>query len=65
MKLILFFIAFIIMLPVFAMDYGIDRLQEIGVAEKLQGKNLAVLTHAAGRSKLGHHLIDELHQNYT
>ncbi len=65
MKLILFFIAFIIMLPVFAMDYGIDRLQEIEVAEKLKDKNLAVLTHAAGRSKLGHHLIDELHQNYT
>ena len=53
------------MLPVFAMDYGIDRLHEIEVAEKLKGKNLAVLTHAAGRSKLGFHLIDELHQNYT
>jgi uncharacterized protein YbbC (DUF1343 family) len=65
MKLILFFIAFIIMLPVFAMDYGIDRLQEIGVAEKLKDKNLAVLTHAAGRSKQGHHLIDELHQNFN
>ncbi len=46
------------------LDYGIDRLQEAWVSEKLQGKNLAVLTHAAGKSQNGVHLIDELHHHF-
>jgi uncharacterized protein YbbC (DUF1343 family) len=65
MKLILLFATLFIMLPVFALDYGIDRLQEFEVAEKLKGKRLATLTHAAGRSKDGLHLIDILHQNFN
>ena len=65
MKYILSFISLFIMLPVFALDYGIDRLHEIEVTEKLKGKRLAALTHAAGRSKDGRHLIDELHQNFN
>lgn len=48
-----------------AMDYGIDRLDEAEVAQILSGKNLAVLTHAAARSKEGIHLIDTLHEKYN
>lgn len=44
----------------FALEYGIDRLGEPAVAQLLQGKTLAVLTHAAGRNKAGVHLIDLL-----
>lgn len=49
----------------FSLDYGIDRLGESVIAEKLSGKNLAVLTHAAGKAKDGTHLIDFLHKNFT
>ncbi len=59
-SLILFLLSF----GSFAYDYGIDRLDEKDVASKLAGKNLAVLTHAAARSKTGVHLIDSLHQKF-
>lgn len=49
----------------FAYDYGIDRLGEAAIAKKLAGKNLAVLTHAAARSKNGEHLIDLLFSSFT
>ena len=55
----------LVSLPVFSMDYGIDRLSEAGIAEKLAGKNLAVLTHAAAVSKNGEHLIDLLFKSYS
>ncbi len=48
----------------FSLDYGIDRLDEAEVAQKFEGKNLAVLTHAAAKSKSGIHLIDFLHQKF-
>lgn len=51
--------------PSFALDYGLDRLNEAGIAEKLAGKNLAVLTHAAAKSKNGEHLIDILFHSFT
>lgn len=47
------------------MEFGIDRLGEAPVANILSGKNLAVLTHAAGKAKDGTHLIDSLNKNYT
>ena len=47
------------------MDYGIDRLEESEVHNLLDGKNLAVLTHAAARNKDGDHLIDILFHSYT
>ncbi len=47
-----------------AIDYGIDRLSEASVSRLLEGKNLAVLTHAAGRNKAGAHLIDLLFKEY-
>jgi uncharacterized protein YbbC (DUF1343 family) len=56
---------FLISLPSFALDYGLDRLSEASVAEKLVGKNLAVLTHAAAVSKSGDHLIDLLFKSYS
>lgn len=49
----------------YSLDYGIDRLDETAIAEKLEGKNLAVLTHAAAKSKQGIHLIDFLHHKFT
>lgn len=58
-------LAFLVSLSTLALDYGIDRLSEETVAAKLSGKNLAVLTHAAGKNKLGLHLIDSLNQNFT
>jgi uncharacterized protein YbbC (DUF1343 family) len=48
-----------------AMDYGIDRLSAPEVIKILEGKSLGVLTHAAGRSKTGIHLIDFLHQQFS
>lgn len=48
----------------YGLEYGVDRLGESEVAKLLEGKNLAVLTHAAGRSKAGIHLIDLLFENY-
>jgi uncharacterized protein YbbC (DUF1343 family) len=47
-----------------SLDYGIDRLDEVSVAQKFEGKNLALLTHAAAKSKDGVHLIDFLHQKF-
>ncbi len=49
----------------FSLDYGIDRLDEVAVAKKFEGKNLAILTHAAAKSKDGIHLIDFLHSKFT
>ncbi len=51
--------------PSHAYEYGIDRLSEPTVVALIQGKKLAVLTHAAGRAKSGDHLIDLLFKNYT
>jgi uncharacterized protein YbbC (DUF1343 family) len=51
-------------LSCFALDYGLDRVNEPAIAAKIQGKTLAVLTHAAARTKAGEHLIDILFQNY-
>lgn len=48
-----------------ALDYGIDRLDEAQVVKIFEGKNLAVLTHAAAKSKVGIHLIDFLHQKFA
>ena len=47
-----------------SLDYGIDRLDEAEIAKKFEGKNLALLTHAAAKSKDGVHLIDFLHQKF-
>jgi uncharacterized protein YbbC (DUF1343 family) len=47
-----------------ALDYGIDRLSESEIAQKFNGKNLAVLTHSAAKTKTGIHLIDFLHQKF-
>lgn len=49
----------------FSMDYGLDRLNDPEIREKLNGKNLAVLTHAAARDKAGEHLIDLLFRSYS
>lgn len=50
--------------PAYGLEYGIDRVGESEVARLLEGKKLAVLTHAAGRSKTGVHLIDLLFRGY-
>jgi len=57
-------ILILISLPTLAMDYGIDRLSGTDIHEKLEGKSLAVLTHAAARDKKGDHLIDLLHASF-
>jgi uncharacterized protein YbbC (DUF1343 family) len=62
-KLFLLFIA-IIPLYSFGIDYGIDRLENGEYDALLEGKNLAVLTHAAGLSKNGNHLIDILNPKF-
>ncbi|HXH75588.1 MAG TPA: DUF1343 domain-containing protein [Bacteriovoracaceae bacterium] len=54
----------LVTLPSFAMEFGLDRLNEPAIIEKLEGKNLAVLTHAAARNKKGEHLIDILFHSY-
>ncbi len=64
MKILTAMLVFLVSLGALALDYGIDRLGEETVAAKLAGKNLAVLTHAAGKNKLGLHLIDSLNQNF-
>jgi uncharacterized protein YbbC (DUF1343 family) len=51
--------------PLWALDYGIDTLNEPSIAMKLKGKRLAVLTHAAGVNQVGRHLIDLLVQHYS
>ncbi len=56
---------FLVSLSVLALDYGIDRLDEAEIAKKFEGKSLAVLTHAAAKSKDGIHLIDFLHQKFS
>lgn len=47
-----------------SVEYGIDTLSNSDVAQKLAGKKLAVLTHAAAKNKSGEHLIDHLHKNF-
>ncbi len=49
----------------FALEYGIDRINEPAFAGMFAGKRLAVLTHAAGVSKNGEHLIDLLNRSYN
>jgi uncharacterized protein YbbC (DUF1343 family) len=44
-----------------AYEYGIDRLSEVEVSAKLQGKSIALLAHAASVDKSGNHLIDLLY----
>lgn len=64
MKMLLFFL---LSWPVFALDYGIDRLtknNDFEVVQLLQNKKLAVLTHTAGRAQTGEHLIDLLFSKY-
>lgn len=65
MKKLYSFLLLILSLNALAYEYGIDRLEEKSVADLLSGKNLAVLTNAAGVSKNGTHLIDTLFKNYT
>lgn len=65
MKTLAALILFTLSCSLFSMDYGIDRLDEAEVARLFEGKNLAVLTHAAAKSKDGTHLIDFLHQKFT
>ena len=49
----------------FSYEYGIDRLEETAVVEKLQNQNLAVLAHAASVDRQGNHLIDLLFPRYN
>lgn len=63
-NLILSLLLLVVSLPSFALEFGIDRLREPEIIAKLQNKNLAVLTHAAAKTKTGIHLIDELYNNY-
>lgn len=58
-------LAFLFSFSALALNYGIDRLGEAQIAAKFTGKNLAILTHAAGKDKNGTHLIDFLHNNFT
>lgn len=60
-----FFLLLLLSFPAFALDYAIDRLGEPEVAQLLQGKKLAALTHSAGRNKVGTHLIDLLYRNFA
>lgn len=65
MKNLIYLMLSFVSFSVFGLEYGLDRLQESEVAQSLENKNLAVLTHAAARDKNGEHLIDLLHKNYT
>lgn len=65
MKTLLTLLIFSLSCTLLAMDYGIDRLDEPAVMKNFEGKNLAVLTHAAAKSKDGTHLIDFLHQKFA
>ena len=65
MKSITSFLALFLSFSAFGLNYGIDRLDESGFAHYFEGKNLAVLTHAAAKSKSGIHLIDHLHQKFV
>jgi uncharacterized protein YbbC (DUF1343 family) len=62
----LFFIVLLLLsYSAFAVEYGLDRLSDPAVMEKLEGKSLAVLTHAAAKDKKGEHLIDILHRSFA
>jgi uncharacterized protein YbbC (DUF1343 family) len=50
--------------PVYAIEYGIDRLNEVSVRSELEGKSLAVLAHAASVDRKGRHLIDLLRSEH-
>ena len=63
-NLTLLLVALLFSLSSFALDFGLDRFSEPEVAAKFEGKNLAVLTHAAARSKTGEHLIDLLFSSF-
>jgi uncharacterized protein YbbC (DUF1343 family) len=65
MKFLITTLFFLLSFSALGMDYGIDRLDEAAMAQKFEGKRLAVLTHAAGKSKSGIHLIDCLHQKFN
>lgn len=65
MKILIAALLIFISFTALALDYGIDRLDEAEIAQKFEGKNLAVLTHAAAKSKDGIHLIDFLHQKFA
>ena len=47
-----------------ALDYGIDRLDDVSVHTELAGKRLAVLAHAASVDREGRHLIDLLRSKH-
>ena len=64
MKIFFSIFAVLLSLPALSMDYGIDRLDEASVSKIFEGKSLAVLTHAAAKSKNGIHLIDYLHHKF-
>jgi uncharacterized protein YbbC (DUF1343 family) len=49
---------------VHALDYGIDRLDEVSVRSELEGKRLAVLAHAASVDRDGRHVIDLLRSRH-
>lgn len=65
MRSIILILCLFLTSQVYALSYGIDRLHENEIVLKLQGKKLAVLTHAAGADKNGTHLIDLLFQNFS
>lgn len=65
MKIYLILMTIIFSFPCFAIDYGIDRLKEDEIIQKLNEKNLAVLTHAAAVDKNGTHLIDILYKSFS
>ncbi len=51
-------------LSAFSYEYGVDRLEESLLVDKLQNKRLAVLAHAASVDRQGNHLIDLLYPKY-
>lgn len=65
MNKLLFFTLLFMSFSSFALDYGLDRLSDPAVMEKLEGKTLAVLTHAAAKDKKGEHLIDILFRGFS
>lgn len=65
MNKLLFFTLLFMSFSSFALDYGLDRLNDPAVMEKLEGKTLAVLTHAAAKDKKGEHLIDILFRSFS
>jgi len=65
MNKLLFIVLLLLSYSSFAVEYGLDRLSTPEVMEKLEGKTLAVLTHAAAKNKKGEHLIDILHRSFA